>query len=343
MRGFRWRRKCYIYAMKKYLFILLTTWSYCSFGQTIRTIDSIGKVSLRGLSVVNNKIIWVSGSNGTVGLSKDAGNSWKWMTVKGFEHTDFRDVEAFDDKIAIIMGIASPAYILKTTDGGQNWKVVYENNDAAMFLDAMEFWNDMSGIVIGDPQNGRFFIGRTFDGGETWQTIPDRYKPEAVNGEACFAASGTNIRAYSKDEAVFVTGGKVSDFFKRDKKTSLPLNQGKPTTGANSLAVKKNTIIVVGGDFTNPEATGGNCVITSDGGLTWKIPVTPPSGYRSCIEYISKDDWITCGLNGVDYSKDNGSIWQKISNSPFHVVRKAKKGNAVFLAGDDGRVAKLMP
>src|SRR6187549_4164108 len=75
------------------------------------------KTSIRGLSVVNNNIVWVSGSNGMVGKSSNAGKNWKWMVVKGFEKSDFRDIEAFDANIAIIMAIAepenAPAYILK--------------------------------------------------------------------------------------------------------------------------------------------------------------------------------------------------------------------------------------
>jgi photosystem II stability/assembly factor-like uncharacterized protein len=103
--------------------------------------------------------------------------NWKWYKVSGFEKTDFRDIEAFDASNAIIMGVAEPAYILKTTDGGESWKVVYENKAKGMFLDAMEFWNEQSGIVVGDPVNGRFFITRTFDGGATWQDIPFEKDP----------------------------------------------------------------------------------------------------------------------------------------------------------------------
>ena len=82
------------------------------------------RTSLRGLSVVNDNVIWVSGSNGMVGKSSNAGKNWKWMVVKGFEKNDFRDIEAFDANTAIIMSIAEPAYILKTTNGGETCKVL---------------------------------------------------------------------------------------------------------------------------------------------------------------------------------------------------------------------------
>lgn len=333
----------YIWPMKNYLFILLSLCIQTTVAQRVELIDSSQKASFRGLSVVSDKVVWVSGSAGTVGLSTDGGNTWKWVTVKGFGNTDFRDIEAFDKKTAIIMGISSPAYILKTTDGGDTWKVAYENKDSSMFLDAMEFWNDMSGIVIGDPRAGRFFIARTFDGSNTWQTIPAQNEPVAVPGEACFASSGTNIRAYGRGEAVFISGGTSSNFFKRSQKINLPLLQGKTTTGANSIAIKgKKRMIVVGGDFTKPSDTTGNCALSSDGGETWTHPTTPPDGYRSCVEYLNRNTWVTCGLTGVDISNDNGMTWRSLSRTPFHVVRKAKKGKAVFLAGGQGRIGKIV-
>ena len=60
------------------------------------------------------------------------------------------------------MAIAEPAYILKTTDGGETWKVVYENKTKGMFLDAMEFRDPMNGFVVGDPVDGRFFFANRY-------------------------------------------------------------------------------------------------------------------------------------------------------------------------------------
>src|ERR1700712_1597840 len=115
--------------------------------QKIELLTRGTKVSIRGLSVVSDDIIWVSGSNGKVGKYLFGGINWKWTIVKDFEKRDFRDIEAFDNNTAIIMSIAEPANILKTTDGGETWKQVYENKTAGMFLDAMEFFNDKSGLV----------------------------------------------------------------------------------------------------------------------------------------------------------------------------------------------------
>lgn len=329
--------------MKKYFLFLFACLIFeHAHSQSVEILTQKDNISFRGLSVVSDRVLWVSGTQGTVGKSEDGGKTWNWMQVKGFEHADFRDVEAFDKKKAIVMGIASPAFILRTDDGGANWKVVYENKDSLMFLDAMEFWNDQSGIVIGDPIDGRFFIGRTFDGGQTWRGIPESYRPKAEKGEACFAASGTNIIAFDRDEAVFVTGGLVSRFFVRDQVITLPLLQGEESTGANSVAKgRKNTLIVVGGNFLHKDDTTLNCAISKDGGHSWMHPAAGPSGYRSCVEHIKKKKWITCGLNGVDMSLNDGNTWQSISKESFHVCRRAKKGKTVYLAGNDGKIGVL--
>lgn len=305
--------------------------------------------SIRGLSVVNDNIVWVSGSNGMVGKSSNGGKNWKWITVKGFEKTDFRDIEAFDASTAIIMGIADPAYILKTTDGGESWKVVYENKTKGMFLDAMEFRNPSNGIVIGDPVDGHFFMAETIDGGDNWNEIPKSMRPKADSGEAFFAASGTNIRYLFNQKIVMASGGMRSRLFINSEALSLPIIQGKETTGANSVAVlddyKRNSgnrIIVVGGDFSADSAKNKNCFYSNNGGKTWKSPLEPPHGYRSCVEFLSKTNIVSCGLNGVDYSIDGGKTWKLISTEGFHVCRFAKFGSSVFLAGSNGKIGRLI-
>jgi hypothetical protein len=330
--------------MKKIIIFLVTTISVINLinAQTVKVLTIGTKTSLRGLSVVTDKIIWASGSNGTVAKSIDAGETWKWIVVKGFEKTDFRDIEAFDDKTAIIMGIDSPAFILKTIDGGETWKTVYQNNTKGMFLDAMDFRNNKNGIVAGDPINGRFFIAKTNDGGNTW-TEDGLYKlPAADSGEACFASSGTNIKMISIAKYILVTGGLSSHFFNNSTEFALPILQGKESTGANSIAVKNlKMMVVVGGDFNSKDSMQKNCYISTNAGKSWASPKKSPSGYRSCIEYLYNDIWLTCGLNGVDITIDNCLNFNIISSESFHVCKRAKVGKSVFFAGGNGKIGKF--
>ena len=334
--------------------ILLLLFSLGTFSQRkklpkVEIIHSGVNTSLRGLSVVNNNVIWVSGSNGMVGKSTNAGKNWKWMTVKGFEKTDFRDIEAFDANTAIIMGIAEPAYILKTTDGGDTWKVVFENKTKGMFLDAMDFRDLRNGIVVGDPVDGKFFMAKTNDGGNSWNQVSEEQRPNADEGEAFFASSGTNIRYLSNGSLVFVSGGKNSRLFYDNIPFETLMTKGKESAGAFSVAVydnykntSANKILIVGGDYSADSLTANNCFVSNTGGKTWIVPKTSPNGYRSCVEFLNKETLVTCGTNGVDYSFDGGKNWYLISKEGFHVCRFARFGNTVYLAGSNGKIGKLV-
>ncbi len=316
----------------------------------IQILEQGRKTSIRGLSVVSNKIVWASGSGGSVGKSVDGGKSFKWITVKGYEKRDFRDIEAYNHKTAIIMAVAEPALILKTIDGGENWYKVFEDSTKDMFLDAMHTVGKNI-HVLGDPINGKAFFAMSKDLGETWET--DKLNGISLNeGEAFFASSGTNLQISTsnisfKKGTFMVTGGKVSRLLNaRDQRDQypLPLLQGKESTGANSIAISPSGkhAFIVGGDFANDTIRTGNSIaVQIEPSIKLKQPTNPPFGYRSCVIYLSNNVLVACGTSGVDLSKDGGMNWENISSQSFHVVQKAKNGKAVFLAGGGGRIAKL--
>ena len=341
--------------MKKIpLFILCFYFSNFSFSQNkspeIKIISKDVKTDIRGLSVVNDNIVWVSGSNGTIGKSSNGGKTWTWMTVKGFEKMEFRDIEAFDANTAVIMGIVEPSCILRTTDGGQNWKIVFQSTAKGMFLDAMDFSTPLHGIVVGDPINQKPFLAETLDGGINWkEKMIEGQHARTDSGEAFFAASGSNIRMFENSTLYLVSGGTRSRLITKQDATTLPIIQGKESTGANSIDIFDDgipnkpgkRIAVAGGDFTKDSLTDSSFIYSLDGGKNWKIPKTAPHGYRSCVEYLSRTELLTCGLNGVDYSSNDGKTFSWISKEGFHVCRIARTGRAVFLAGNNGKIAKL--
>ena len=313
----------------------------------------LSKTSFRGLSVVDDQTIWVSGSKGTFARSLDGGKSFEFKQLNGYEKSDFRDIEAFDDKRAIMMSSGTPAYILKTIDGGQTWKEVYKNLDTAYFLDAMDFWDEQRGILVGDPIHGHFVLLLTKDFGETWQELDTNLTPKAMEGEAVFAASGTSLRCFGNyGNVAFVTGGKYSRVTGADlsrkyihwKSFQTNINQGAASQGAFSFANNNSAKVIVGGDYKIDTLVFHNSCVKylppSISGETFDKNMDDVKGYRSCVEAINLKSFVACGTSGVDIYQNK--IWKNISNQSFNVVRKAKKGNAVFLAGGKGRIGRLI-
>ncbi len=307
-------------------------------------------VSIRGLSVPSEHIIWVSGSKGSVAKSMNGGATFEWMQVKGYEQRDFRSIHAWNEKEAIIVAIASPAVILKTFDGGNNWNLVTEILDSNMFLDAIHFKDSLYGWIVGDPIDKNIFLLHTKDKGQTWQEVGIDYFKENVNdGEAFFASSSTNMK-HTKEALFMVSGGMSSRLWINGSPTNIPILQGAKSTGANSIAISpdENKIIIVGGDFVNDTLKKNNflCLIkkkNKNNQVEWQLAnkYQNPNGYRSCVEFVDNNIVIACGTSGVDISKNGGQNWNLISNQSFHVVQHQPGRKGAYFAGSGGRIGYL--
>jgi photosystem II stability/assembly factor-like uncharacterized protein len=332
--------------MHRLLYIALLFITADAFSQKDLALDTFRikiNSSLRGLSVVNDQIVWLSGSNGYVCRSLDGGQTFDTLRIPGYHDKDFRDIEAFDDRNAVVMAIGSPAIFLRTSDGGQRWKLVYKNDHKNAFFNGMDFWDEKRGLAFSDAIEGKLLVIKTEDGGRSWKEVGYKDLPIVQEGESGFAASGTSIRCVNEGHAFIATGGRSahlftsSDFGKSWKKNAVPIKRGKESSGIFSIAFKDSrTGVIAGGDYQEIQDSTDNCFLTYNAGRSWKAPLSLPGGYRSCIEYISQTSMIITGTNGTEWSRDGGNNWKKVSDTGFHTVRKAKKGNAIYLSGNDG-------
>ncbi len=331
----------------------LSAMSSTLFGQSIRakSFDSKTGAFFRAVSAINDRVIWVSGSKGTVGFTGDGGKHWRFHQVDNFKSLEFRALYAFDSVTAVIANAGSPAYILRTTDRGANWKVVYTNTDKEAFIDGIDFWNNKEGVVYGDAIQGRMLLLKTTDGGQSWKDVPMEKRPALKTGEGSFAASGTGIRCLERNRVVIATGGVVSRLWHSSDKgntwqvTEPPIIQGQTMTGIYSVAFADSLRgVIVGGNYEKPNEKVKHIFITSDGGQTWAPPIVPTRGMRECVEFITPSFVLASGQSGIDVSNDGGQTWKAFSNEKqFSVVRKARKGNSIILAGANGRVSILEP
>jgi len=327
------------------LIVLLFTISTLK-AQHITLVQQGKPTSIRGLCVIDDETAWVCGSKGYVAITSNGGLTWSWQQVKGYENADFRSIEAFSNKEAIIMSSGSPAVILKTIDGGISWQLKYKNTDSSYFLDAMGFANHTYGFVLGDPIENRFLLLETKNGGETWNKYANN--PVASKDEAAFAASSTCLRVLNDDSMIIATGGSAAEVDIPNKYNSwthhqVPIYKGHASEGAFSVAINEQNLVVVGGDYQHDKNIDSTACYSNDGGQVWHLARKMPAGYQSCVEYLNNSMLLSTGTAGSNLSTDGGVTWAKFDDTSFNVCRKAKHGKLVLLAGNGGKLAILKP
>ena len=304
---------------------------------------------LRGVSAVNARVVWASGSGSTVLRSDDGGASWRKITVTS-DRLDFRDIDAIDEKITYVLSIGNgdASRIYKTTDGGATWKLQFRNDDPKAFLDAMCFWDTDHGLVIGDSIDRQFYLLMTSDGGQHWTRIPPNKLPPAQDNEGAFAASGTNIAAYGRNYAWIGLGAgararviRTSDGGRSWKVFETPVKSG-PSSGIFSISFRDASHgVIVGGDYQKENEAVDNLAITSDGGQTWKL-VKGLTGFRSVVAYVpGTKTLVAVGPAGGDYSVNDGHTWTPITGPGFDTFSFARSEKVGWGAGVRGAIGRL--
>ena len=333
-------------------FVWFTLFALPALGQSLsfEKLNSNVEVSFRGLDVISRKIAWVSGTGGTVLKTNDGGNTWENISVPNSSTVDFRDIEVFDKNTAIVMGISSPARFYKTKNGGKNWDLVYFNDHKDIFFDGMSFWSKNRGIAFSDPINGKHYLIKTNDGGETWQEISSDGIPDKLDVEYGFAASGTGLPVWGNKTAWLGMGGLKSRVFKSTDGginwtvVETPLVHGGQSTGIYSVAFRNRKVgVAVGGDYTDQNISN-TMIYTEDGGETWHLPENKLDEYHECVTHIRGNTFIAVGPTGIDISKDNGKNWmienRRIKN--LTAIAFPKNSRVGFAVGKSGNIFKVI-
>ncbi len=302
--------------------------------------------SLRGLSVVSDRVVWASGANGTVLRTLDSGASWQTIPVSNATTLDLRDIHAFNETSAVAM--ATAGRLFRTADGGTHWTQVYASSDTSVFLDAISFWDASHGIVIGDPIAGAFLILLTDDGGVTWRELERSGSPVALPGEAAFAASGTALAVAGRQHVWFGTGGatqarvfRSEDRGRRWSAASTDIVAGNASSGIFSVAFSDTLNgVIAGGDYRQPSAVNSNLAVTRDGGRTFIASRARPLQYLSALAWHSPPlTLLGAGTAGVVYSAPGASGWTTLDAGEWNALGEGTR--YTWVAGPTGRIARI--
>ena len=307
----------------------------------------------RGLSPISSKIAWVSGTRGTVLRTTDGGTTWinvsPNLAPDNASTFEFRDIQAWSAKSAVILSIGNgnASRIYLTRDGGKSWKQTFINEDPVAFYDCLAFESQRHGIALSDPVDGKFRLIETWDGGRSWDVVDPAGVPQALNGEAGFAASGTCIEATAGRWYIASGGVDPGRIYRsadgnRWKVTNSSV-AGAAGGGVFSVRFKDEKHgIAVGGDYENPTKKVDIASWSKDGGATWIKAESFPGGYRSGASWIPDrgNTAVAVGPTGSDFTIDGGKSWRGFDNGTFDAVECVGR-NVCWASGSRGRVARL--
>ena len=128
------------------------------------------------ISVFDKRNIWFCTGEGKVYHTSDGGINWEVQFKDTVNAPFFNFIKFFDKDNGIVVGDAisalSPAVILKTTDGGNNWISINDNYLIGEFSRDVFFPIEFPSLSVGyyyGSRNNKLY--KTIDGGNSWQIV----------------------------------------------------------------------------------------------------------------------------------------------------------------------------
>lgn len=243
--------------------------------------------NLNAISLIHQDTVLVTGKN-KLYVSNDGGQSWVARNVTGANNIE--DSYFTSAKVGLVG--CSDGTILKTVDGGLNWKVT----SSVSYIPANIFRIYFVNKNVGFASRGHGDILKTTDGGETWKVIPN-------TTDAIYSY-------YFLDQQNGYIAGRYGVIFKTSNGGSTwdwaGFQNGRyDGTSINSLYFfDQTTGFAVG--------VSGRIMKTMDGGQNWK-DYSPTYGNVKQLDFVT--DQVGYGLVGNTFYKtsDSGKTWINMS------------------------------
>jgi photosystem II stability/assembly factor-like uncharacterized protein len=330
--------------MHKFLILFILVSLPC-FAQWTR-VDIPTNASFRALKS-REQHVWVSGTQGTVGHSADAGKTWEFQQIPQAEKLDFRDLAILNDQEVMLMS-AGPsedgkARIYQTVDGGRHWEIIFQLNEVGYFFDCLQ-WDEKNkrAWLLSDPINQLMTLFSYAK--KKFEKLDSAHMPLLQNKEAFFAASGSSM-IISENNIHLVGGGadSIRIYTYNTQKNSWKINKpGIPSgeaTGYFSMGAKnKKELWAVGGDYRKLDELKIPLIRTKDSGNHWEAIPNTPAFYMEKVIW-AKPYWLVSGPSQSAAYHEKTKQWRSLGKSSFHNIIQV--GDRIWGIGAKGQLAYI--
>ncbi|MBL0175361.1 MAG: hypothetical protein IPP94_08890 [Ignavibacteria bacterium] len=225
-------------------------------------------------------------------------------------------------------------HVLKSSDGGDSWRVIADNAQAAFALDTSHFWAACGDKLLTSSTGGVLWDALTLD-----MRVDQLYFADSIHGIAlrsdnntCRSTSDGGVSWQDGDTNVYLAGLSPS----RNLGISFPhwrtgwlVSEASPFATDNGMIAHTTTAgrswtyqkiyanyqmpmlySVSFSDSSHGYAAGpGNLLRTSNGGKDWSKTSLPIRGYSIAGDY--RDGLFVTGWNGqICFTSDGGASWR---------------------------------
>ncbi len=293
--------------------------------------------TITNINFVDENTGWaldITDGNSNLIKTENGGNSW--TQIYSFNSTLILDTYFINENEGYVTGIGST---FKTTDGGQSWVVVNENENTSLYsITGIDNTVWIGGIIgYGSSNNIGSYISRSTDNGVSWEDLSFSRLNPYTTGYNIFSAD------FIDDNTGWIFAIESETFNLAVFQTTDKGEHWELKTSDNSLYYFSDNDFV---NSTDGWGCNGWIYHTDDAGKTWSIQYQP-SPYPPELLAIDMIDNMTgwcVGENGIILKTVDGQTWNPIfgitSNDIYDI--SFISSDIGWITGENGMILKTV-
>lgn len=332
-----------------------------------------GDGALEHLFFLDDSYGWAASKNAAY-KTTDGGQSWEQVRVNLPAHAEITDINFVNTSLGwLAVERRAPDsnyrenhfWIFQTRDGGQTWRVNYE--DGSALAHRVSFIDEKNGWLLGvryvgiSPLRFNLLVLHTSDRGEHWTEVSDGLNRLAAEGQDSVNDWIAGVIPTDQSAATVLTlRGKIFRTTDGGRLWRWGANiEDEPRqSGFGALGIKSDGRLSVAGGAYSDEGVG-SVVLSQEDHNSW-TRYSLGGVYFANVLFLQQNELLACGSLPLDttgrdlsrrggvvlYSSDGGHTWSIIYRTEqVESINKlaAPDHKSVMAIGDGGLIVRLRP